>query len=410
MRSIIFLGGKRSGSAYDAVTAAAEVLGLQTVVVTNLQSMIRDHLNFPNVHRMIYTASWNVASLKPIIRLLQREGLEIVGIVSFMDPLVSVATELAELFCDNRLSLPAIQQMEDKIRTRRVLKNTQFNPYYHVFRSRDSFESVVKEVSQCLPLVIKMRNSTGSKDVRQVRNLLELRTRLKMFRTRYPNEQILIEEYLPGPQYLVEVMIQSGVVTQVVIIEQHILNYHGHMVVDGYGVLVHLDQEFEENLMSAVSTIIEAFGMVTGTCHLELRRAVDGNWKLIEINPRMSGGAMNRMIELAFGVDYAEQTLKLILGEEPDVTHRIERHVYTKFITVKTPGILLKVTGKQRALNVPGVEEVFVKPTKGQRLYPPRSMGCRYAHIISQDEYSLAAAKDTCLRGAEEIKFVTESW
>ena len=51
--------------------------------------------------------------------------------------------------------------------------------------------------------------------------------------------------------------------------------------------------------------------VTNAACHLEFRYVYE-NWKLIEMNPRVSGGAMNRMIEEAFGINLVEETIKLI--------------------------------------------------------------------------------------------------
>ena len=61
---------------------------------------------------------------------------------------------------------------------------------------------------------------------------------------------------------------------------------------------------------------IKDLGVTNAASHLEVRY-VNGIWKLIEINPRISGGAMNRMIEEAFGINLVEETIKLYLGDEP---------------------------------------------------------------------------------------------
>ena len=56
---------------------------------------------------------------------------------------------------------------------------------------------------------------------------------------------------------------------------------------------------------------MKAFGIENGALHLELRLTQNG-WKLIEINPRISGGAMNNMLQ-ALGFSLVEETLKILL-------------------------------------------------------------------------------------------------
>lgn len=409
MRAIVFLGAKRSGSVREAITAAAQGLGLYTVIITDRKSLIRDRNEFPDIYKMIYTEEWNVTSLTRVIQSLGTEGIQIEAIVSLVDPLVSVATALAERFCNNHLTLSAIEMMEDKIKTRSALESTHFNPIFKICYPDKSTYSVIDSMVERLPVVIKVPDSTGSKGVRRALNRKQFESRLSSFRSRFPEKELLIEEYLKGPQYLVEVLVEKGIITPVAIIRQHTLNRNGFMVIDGYAVLVDSSDEFKNDIMPAVEAIVRTLGMETGTCHLELRRAPNGEWKLIEINPRISGGAMNRMIQIAYGINYVEEILKLILGEKLSVTPRHKHHVYTKFVTSSDSGILVRVQGKLSARNTPGVEEVFINCKKGQRINRTESMRHRYAYVIAADEHSLDVATDAAFLAAEQIQLMLES-
>ena len=110
------------------------------------------------------------------------------------------------------------------------------------------------------------------------------------------------------------------------------------------------------------------------------------------------------MIEAAFGINIVEQTLKLFLGEKPQLEPIHQKFVYTKYLIVGRRGILEKVTGKLRATNSPGIYEVYVKPKKGTLLIPPLSMGHRYAYIIAQGN-TLNEAKELANNAAREINF-----
>ena len=110
--------------------------------------------------------------------------------------------------------------------------------------------------------------------------------------------------------------------------------------------------------------------METGPCHLEMRYARN-NWKLIECNPRISGGGMNRLIEHGLGINLVRETLKIALGQEPHPEATRRQHVFAQYITVSETGILEKVTGRKRAAQCLGVREIYVKPRKGALLHPP---------------------------------------
>ena len=70
----------------------------------------------------------------------------------------------------------------------------------------------------------------------------------------------------------------------------------------------------------AIKKILTTLEMVHGSCHLEMRWC-KGVWKFIEINPRMSGGAMNRLIIEGTGINLVKEIIKMNLGQEPELNH-----------------------------------------------------------------------------------------
>ena len=63
-------------------------------------------------------------------------------------------------------------------------------------------------------------------------------------------------------------------------------------------------------------------------------------------------------------INYVEETLKFALGFQPNLHPKYRKHVYCQHIIINEEGVLVKVTGKKRALNSPHVEYVYVKPKK----------------------------------------------
>src|SRR5699024_11118017 len=120
-------------------------------------------------------------------------------------------------------------------------------------------------------------------------------------------------------------------------------------IITGYDFQLSLEKSLYDKLLKTIESICEDLGAKNVACHLELRYVRD-TWKLIELNPRISGGAMNRMIEEAYGINLMEETLKLFIGEEMNLKRRHENYIYTHYITVNAYGTLLKVTGKNNAM------------------------------------------------------------
>ncbi|MGY3188021.1 biotin carboxylase [Lysinibacillus sp. TE18511] len=397
LKAIVFIGTNKSGSSREA-TRAAERLGYFTILFTNNEKQLQQRKAYPDIHKMILIDTLNIEKMKEEIDKLFKNGFEIKSVVSFVDPFVHIASILCDEFCQNYTSSSAIEIMEDKEKTRNHLRDQSYSPQFALIKPDETISN-----NMGFPLIVKSPKSTGSKDVLLAKNSAQLNNHLKSLRSKNPNETIMIEEYLDGPQYLVEAIVFQHQAHVIGIIEQEITKGK-RFIITGYGVVVKAPANIQTGIEEVLHSIVKAFNIENGALHLELRLTQNG-WKLIEINPRISGGAMNNMLQAAFGFSLVEETLKLFLGEAPNVKPRHRKSVYTKYIIVDSKGILERVIGKNRATKSPGIVEVYVKPKRGTLLTPPLSMGHRYAYVIAEGN-TLAEARKNATTAAKEIKFI----
>jgi biotin carboxylase len=403
MQTIVFLETYKSGSSREAIRAA-ERLGYYVVVFTGKQKRIDQRTEYTEVHEMYLIDLSDLERLKEKIRELQKQGKIIRSIISFIDSHVHTAGILFKHFCDHRFLIDPILKMENKILTRNTLKNTINNTNYVTYR-KENLKNFMNKIPIRFPMIMKLPDSTGSKDVLLAKNFRKARKYVHKLREKSFNSPILFEEYVKGPQYLVETIVYKGQVKIVAIIEQEILKQK-RFIVTGYLVMKEVPPALLASLTKTVNAIIKKFGVENGACHLELRLH-NRIWKLIEINPRMSGGAMNKMIEFAHGINLAEQIIQTSLGKEPDLQRKQEKWVFTQYLTVPFSGKLKRVTGIKRASRYEGVEEVYLKPKRGTYLQTPISMGCRYAYVIASSP-NAEEAKKIAKTAADEITFHME--
>ena len=404
MKTIVFIETSKSGSSREAIKAA-ERLGFFTVLLTTKQRFIYQRTEFPDVHQMILMERFDDDSLKETIIKLQEQGKRVKAILSFIDPFVHVAAALSEVFCPKVVFADPILKMEDKVLTRELLKDLPVSPHHVIYSSDDSLEDFIQKQKEFLPLIVKSPLSTGSKDVLLANDENDLRQSMQELLKKKDNEKILLEEYLVGPQYLIETFVYNGKVHIIAIIEQEI-TFGKRFIVTGYCLLAEINRALYDKIYEAVSSICQAFQMKNGTCHLEFR-LVKGALKLIEINPRISGGAMNRIIEAGYGINLVEETIQLHLGNEPCLTKKQSKYVYAHYLTVDERGKLIRVTGKNRSSRYLGVEGVFIAPRKGKILRPPLSMGDRYGYILATSD-DKDEAKKIAREAASEVRFHLE--
>jgi biotin carboxylase len=399
MQAIVFLGTLKSGSSREALRAASK-MGYYTILLTDRQSHLEQRNEFPEVNDILLCDLHNFQEIRLSLLTLNLRFIKIAAVVSFTEAHCLTACLMADELGLNHFTCHAIESMKSKITSREILAMTDYCPRFMVVSKLD--ETADMESYMQYPFIIKLPDSTGSADVFKIHNRQELYYYFHWLKKKHPLELILIEELIDGPQYLIEVLVHEKKVQIAAIIEQEV-TYFQRFIITGYNLLVDLPEKLKD-LPEAVSEIVQAHGIESGACHLEMR-LVNQQWKLIEINPRISGGAMNKLIYLGLGIDLTAETLKLALGQEPDVTPHYKRHIFVQYRTVAQSGILDKVTGMHQAAKSEGVMEVYVKPRRGAYLKPPLSMGNRYAYVIASGD-----SEDEARHNAKEAAMKIQFW
>ena len=401
IKAIVFIHTQKSGSSREAIKAA-ERMGYYTILYTKNVKLSLRREELPEVHYLKVCDLSNLEELAYEIRAQYDRGIDICAIISFVDPYCYTASMLAETFGINRFSTNAILKMQNKIYTRQVLSPTSYSAQHCVFDMVSDIDKAYEKMEEYLPLVIKSPESAGSKDVIKINDYKGFKKEALLLLDKYPNVPVMVEEYLDGPQYLVETIVYKKRISIIAVFQQ-IITFKKRFIITGYNLLLHSTGEFMDCLEQSVQAIVNAFHMETGSCHLELRY-VNEAWKLIEINPRISGSGMNKMIESAFGINLVEETLKMALGREPNLDVKYRKHIFCQQITVSQTGHLQKVTGRNKAFHSPGVVDIYIKPRKGAFLRPPLSMGDRYAYVIATGS-SESEAKEHAIYAASLIQF-----
>ncbi|WP_175384452.1 ATP-grasp domain-containing protein [Bacillus sp. FJAT-27225] len=392
----MFIDSTYFGPSKDAMKAGKK-LGYSIHLISNRRSL-RDLPDVDHVHI--------IKELKEDYLILQidkiRKVYDIKIIISFVDSYVYLAAKLHNVFCIQNISHDVIKIMQNKVLTREFFQSKSYSPYFTIIKKEDPINKVMYKIKQNYPLILKSPSSSGSKDVYLVNNEKQMKNRIHFLRNRNPNEDLIIEEYLMGPQFIVEAIVYEGN-TQIVAVIEQTITHNTKFIVTGYSIVSEAEEKIHSSITLFTKHVLNDLGIKNGNCHLELR-LVDGVWRIVEINPRMSGGAMNRLLYETYGFDYAEQILKLYRGEQPSIERKYSLCIYAHYITVNSIGKLLSVSGIEQAKNLPGIIEVLITAKEGQVLSPPLSMGHRYGIVIAKGN-SCDEAKANAIRASEKITF-----
>jgi biotin carboxylase len=219
---------------------------------------------------------------------------------------------------------------------------------------------------------------------------------------RPPDEPLLVEEYVPGPELSIDGLLTAGVLTVTAVFDKP-------WTPDG--------PTFEETLLITPSRLAEpvlaaaisaagqaarALGLTHGPIHAELRiDERDGQARpvMLELAARCIGGLCSRALRFPGGTSLEEMVLAHALGR-PVPGHRAGRPSGVLMLPVPRPGVLRAVEGQAEAAATPGITGLSITIPVGQRVRPlpdgDRYLGFIFAEGDTQDrvEHALADAHD----------------
>lgn len=127
---------------------------------------------------------------------------------------------------------------------------------------------------------------------------------------------VLVEEYLDGEEISVECVTHRGVTTPVAVTRKQ-LAFAPYFEEVGHTV------DAADPLLRRVGPVaqaaVAALGLTTGIQHVEMRLTSTGP-RIIEVNGRIGGDLIGKLVLLATGIDLPRAAADLALGVQPDLT------------------------------------------------------------------------------------------
>jgi biotin carboxylase len=166
-----------------------------------------------------------------------------------------------------------------------------------------------------------------------------------------------------------------------------------HFVEIGHDFPAPLDPPDADAIGAAAVQALRALGLGWGPAHVELRLTSAGP-RIVEVNPRLAGGMIPRMVEEALGVDLIDQVVRTAAGQGVPVRPERCRPASIRFLLAPRSGRLVELTGVPDALAVPGVVEVAITPgvVPGKEIVLRNAFTDRLAAVIATDADGSVAA------------------
>jgi len=180
------------------------------------------------------------------------------------------------------------------------------------------------------PLILKPKDATSSQGVFRIERFSEIKKYSNETSKFSKNGEIIIEEFLEGKEYSIETITYKGKTTIVQFTEKFITPFP-HTVEMGHLQPAELSSGQKDKISRVVKLAIQAIGIDNSAAHTEIKLTKDGP-KVLEIGARGGGDFIASYLTLAStGINMDEAIIRVALGEEPDLQHRINRYSYISY-------------------------------------------------------------------------------
>jgi S-sulfo-L-cysteine synthase (3-phospho-L-serine-dependent) len=374
--------------------AAARTLGLRPVLFA------RDPGRYPYVgsdgidHRRVDTA--DPAAIGAACADLAGR---VAGVTSSSEYSIAIAAQVARA---RRLPHPdpdAVRACRDK-HTQRVRLRGAGVPGPRFAAAATAAGAVTAAARIGLPVVVKPVAGSGSIATRLCRDAGEVRAAAAAVLDADPaalglppQDAVMVEEYLDGVEYSVETL---GL--RVVGVTRKHLGPPPYFVETGHDFPAPVPRGDRVAFGEAALAALRALGLGWGAAHVELRHTAAGP-RIVEVNPRLAGGLIPRVVEQATGIDLITQVIAGAAGRPVDLRPGRDRAASIRFLVAGTAGHLLGVDGLDEARRLPLVDEAGAVREPGYEVRLSHSFQDRLGYVITS---AARADADAAARAADE--------
>ncbi|MFF7168045.1 MULTISPECIES: ATP-grasp domain-containing protein [Streptomyces] len=325
----------------------------------------------------------------------ERGGLA--GVMAIIDYHVPVVAETARALGLPGLSPAAAHIARNKLRTRRTCaEHGLTTPEFRHARSAGEAVRAAEPIG--FPCVVKPLTESASIGVRLCRTAEEVAEHYAAL-TADPRDArggvkpdgVLVEEYLIGYEVSVEVLVTAEG-PQLIGVTDKSLDAHPYFAEIGETFPTQLPDTVRDEAAQAALDALKAIGHDFGAAHVEIKMTADGP-RLVEINARLGGAQIGRIIHEASGIDVVREAIRLHAGGRPDLTVRRRAAAASRYLTAPADGVLRGFAGRELLERLPGVCAVDLYAAAGSVVRRVRNNAEVLGHLVVRADTPAEAAR-----------------
>jgi biotin carboxylase len=266
-------------------------------------------------------------------------------------------------------------------------------------------ELKVHEADVTFPCIIKPTDNAGSHGVAKVFSFQELLDNYEYAHSCSRHGKVIIEEYLDGPEVSVEVMVVNGKVN-ILQITDKITTEAPHFVEMGHTQPSRLPVATQEAIRNVTVAACTAIGIDKGPAHVEMKVTKRGP-VMIELGARMGGDNITtHLVPLSTGIDMVGGTIKVALGENPDIEPILHCGSAIRYFDVPF-GTIKAIENIEDAKKISGVKQITFTKVIGEESTSIQCSNDRIGFVIAQGATAEEAVA-ACEKAIKTIKITIE--
>jgi biotin carboxylase len=182
------------------------------------------------------------------------------------------------------------------------------------------------------------------------------------------NDQVLVQEYLTGTEFVVDTVSDRGRHTVVDICRYRKVHNAGHMAVYDSMQWLPYDQAGHRDLLEYTFGVLDAVGVRSGAAHTEVM-LTPGGPRLLETAARLHGGGQPRFCRVATGDSQVDRLVRLASGAgELPGGYRLRQHVLVVFLLSPATGVVRNAEIYRRLPSLASYHTASVAVRSGDRV------------------------------------------
>jgi len=297
---------------------------------------------------------------------------------------IEIAARAARKFGLPSADPEAVKNCRDKAEQLKKLSLCKglYIPAYSVITNSDEIISLTSQVK--FPVIVKPAFGSGSIGVKLCADYNEMESQCKQLLAQKTNERgmpldqkVVIEEYIPGPEYSMESF--NG---EAIGITQKHVTQPPYFIETGHDFpCTTIEDKDEGNIKQSILDALQRLNLTYGPVHTEFK-IVNNKPAIIEINPRLAGGFIPALIKLSYGTDLIKETIRLMAGMPVNTGTHNNKYASIRFIIPEKEGIFKRLDENLSKLPDESVYEVSLYKEPGIFIKLSHDFRDRLGHII----------------------------